>query len=58
MKLSLALALAAFLGFGAVSTAFAQDCHGRHHQLERPVHPQQQLLSPISEDRSEVGSPE
>ena len=25
MKLSLALTLAAFLGFGAVSTAFAQD---------------------------------
>ncbi len=25
MKLSLALALAAFLGLGAVSTAFAQD---------------------------------
>jgi len=28
MKLSLALALAAFLGFGAVSTAFAQDAMG------------------------------
>jgi hypothetical protein len=28
MKLSLALALAAFLGFGAVSTAFAQDALG------------------------------
>jgi hypothetical protein len=28
MKLSLALTLAAFLGFGAVSTAFAQDAMG------------------------------
>jgi|1186.fasta_scaffold753098_2 hypothetical protein len=28
MKLSLALALAAFLGFGAVSTASAQDAMG------------------------------
>jgi hypothetical protein len=28
IKLSLALALAAFLGFGAVSTAFAQDAMG------------------------------
>ncbi|MGA8602216.1 MAG: hypothetical protein WB663_12600 [Beijerinckiaceae bacterium] len=28
MKLSLALAIAAFLGFGAVSTAFAQDAMG------------------------------
>jgi hypothetical protein len=28
MKLSLALALAAFLGLGAVSTAFAQDSYG------------------------------
>jgi hypothetical protein len=28
MKLSLALTLAAFLGFGAVSIAFAQDAMG------------------------------
>jgi hypothetical protein len=28
MKFSLALALAAFLGFGAVSTVFAQDAMG------------------------------
>jgi hypothetical protein len=28
IKLSLALARAAFLGFGAVSTAFAQDAMG------------------------------
>ncbi|MEA2834082.1 MAG: hypothetical protein QOG66_2284 [Methylobacteriaceae bacterium] len=28
MKLSLALALAAFLGFGAVSASFAQDAMG------------------------------
>jgi hypothetical protein len=28
MKLSFALMLAAFLGFGAVSTAFAQDAMG------------------------------
>jgi hypothetical protein len=28
MKRTLALALAAFLGFGAVSTAFAQDAMG------------------------------
>jgi hypothetical protein len=28
MKLSLALTLAAFLGLGALSTAFAQDAYG------------------------------
>jgi hypothetical protein len=28
MKISLVLALAAFLGFGAVSSAFAQDAMG------------------------------
>jgi hypothetical protein len=44
MKRSLALTRAAFLSFGAVSTAFAQDAMGRHHQLAWRVQPHQLLM--------------
>jgi len=37
MKFSLALALAAFLGFGAVSTVFAQDAMGGITNWTAPI---------------------